>query len=241
MPAPSAHSVDDGAPRLRAVLFDVGNTLMGIDHARISEVLASHGLGVGTAAVTDAEQRARPRLDPLLHEVSRRESTTVRDRYVRLIAEGCGVAPADEVPSALVRDVLEIWPDLWCAVAADVVPTLRTLAAAGLRLGCVSNSDGHVADRLRSAGLLEHFDVVLDSGAVGCEKPDPRIFAAALDALACGPAEAVHVGDLVAIDVEGARRAGVRPVLIDPAWAWPGGVERIRRLGDLPALLLGAG
>jgi putative hydrolase of the HAD superfamily len=57
---------------------------------------------------------------------------------------------------------------------------------------------------------------VIDSGEVGVMMPDPRIFRIALDALAVEPADAWYVGDMPAFDIVGARRAGIRPFLMDP-------------------------
>ena len=51
------------------------------------------------------------------------------------------------------------------------------------------------------------------------------------------PGEAVHVGDSLENDVAGARAAGIRPVLVARDGAAPGGVEAIRSLAELPALL----
>ena len=59
--------------------------------------------------------------------------------------------------------------------------------------------------------------MVVDSRLAGFEKPDPRIFLPALDALQVAPAEALYVGDLYEVDVVGARRAGMAAVLLDPA------------------------
>jgi putative hydrolase of the HAD superfamily len=57
---------------------------------------------------------------------------------------------------------------------------------------------------------------IVDSALIGAEKPDPRIFAAALQAAGSPAERAVHVGDSVWFDVEGAVAAGVRAVHFDP-------------------------
>jgi putative hydrolase of the HAD superfamily len=103
---------------------------------------------------------------------------------------------------------------LWSAIAAGSQESLDRLRAAGLRLGVVSNSDGRVEQALRAAGLRHYFDVVVDSALIGVEKPDPRIFQAALSALGVAPEEALYVGDLYEIDVLGARAAGIEAVLL---------------------------
>jgi putative hydrolase of the HAD superfamily len=123
---------------------------------------------------------------------------------------------------------------LWSAVAERSGESLARLRAAGLRLGVVSNSDGRVEQALQAAGLREYFDVVLDSALVGMEKPDPRIFRAALDALGVAPEEALYVGDLYEVDVLGARAAGVQAVLLaQPEADSPPGCRTVASLEDL--------
>ena len=76
---------------------------------------------------------------------------------------------------------------------------------------------------LTSAGLVGHLDVVIDSGVVGVEKPDARIFGLALGEARVSAEEALYVGDMYSVDVLGARRAGLDPILLDPGLA--GGVQ----------------
>jgi HAD superfamily hydrolase (TIGR01549 family) len=103
---------------------------------------------------------------------------------------------------------------LWCSVREASASALARLRAAGVRLGVVSNSDGRVEEALQAAGLRHLFDVVVDSTLAGVEKPDPRIFQAALDQLGVKPEEALYVGDLYEVDVIGARAAGIEAVLL---------------------------
>lgn len=103
---------------------------------------------------------------------------------------------------------------LWSNVVERSAESLERLRSAGLRLGVVSNSDGRVEQALEAAGLRGYFDVVIDSALVGIEKPDPRIFHAALEALGVSPEEALYVGDLYEVDVIGARAAGMEAVLL---------------------------
>jgi putative hydrolase of the HAD superfamily len=56
---------------------------------------------------------------------------------------------------------------------------------------------------------------VVTSAGSGVRKPDPAIFAAALELAGCGADEAVHVGDTVAEDIAGAEAAGIRALLLD--------------------------
>lgn len=97
----------------------------------------------------------------------------------------------------------------------DAVPALRRLRGERLQLICVSNWDISLEQVLERCGLAEHLDGALSSAAAGARKPDPAIFAAALELANCRPEEAVHVGDTAEEDVEGARAAGIDVLLLD--------------------------
>jgi len=113
--------------------------------------------------------------------------------------------------------------DVWSLFVPTALHALKRLHRTGVGLAVVSNSDGTVERLLRDNGVCQVGEgagtcvsVVVDSGAVGSEKPDPGIFTHALDVLGVEPHRAVHVGDMVHADVAGARAAGVRPVHLDP-------------------------
>jgi HAD superfamily hydrolase (TIGR01509 family) len=130
--------------------------------------------------------------------------------------------------------------NLWGNVRERTAETLDELRGLGYRLGVISNADGRIDPLLESVGLRQHFEVVIDSGLVGIDKPDPRIFHLALERMGVDPAEAVYVGDIYEIDVQGARAAGMRAILIDPLWKWDDkDCERIRGIHDLLDVLPG--
>jgi putative hydrolase of the HAD superfamily len=114
----------------------------------------------------------------------------------------------------------------------DAAPALAELRSRGLALVVVSNWDCSLGDVLARIGLRGLIDAVVTSAEAGAAKPDPRIFQVALNAVGCGPGEAVHVGDSREHDVAGAEAAGIRPLLIARA----GGGD-LRSLDELPALL----
>jgi len=97
----------------------------------------------------------------------------------------------------------------------DAAPALAELRVLGVRLVCVSNWDYSLPDVLARVGLADELDGVVTSAAVGARKPDPRLFEAALEVAGCAADEALHVGDTPTEDVEGAKAAGIRALLID--------------------------
>ncbi len=97
----------------------------------------------------------------------------------------------------------------------DAVPALRELRSRGLRLICVSNWDCSLGAVLERCGLAEHLDGAVSSAEAGARKPDPAIFKPALALAGCAPEEALHVGDTAEEDVDAARAAGIRVLLLD--------------------------
>ena len=99
----------------------------------------------------------------------------------------------------------------------DAAPALERLRARGLSLACVSNWDCSLPDVLARCGLGGALDAVIASATAGSRKPEPGIFAAALEATGCSPEQALHVGDTRGEDLDGARAARIRALLLDRA------------------------
>jgi putative hydrolase of the HAD superfamily len=102
-------------------------------------------------------------------------------------------------------------------------------------MSVISNANGTVREKLRRVGLLEFFETVLDSAEEGIEKPDPRIFHAAVKRTGARMEQSLYVGDMYHIDVAGARAAGMEVVLLDPAGLHHD--KPVRRVADLPGLV----
>lgn len=143
--------------------------------------------------------------------------------YLREYARFLGVED-DIVPDAIEHLRNEyVTGGLWSQVINGSVDGLAALVDTGTTVGVVSNSDGTIEARLKEMGILQvgpgdgiEVACVVDSGGVGVEKPDPRIFDHALEVLGVPPSDVWYVGDTPAFDVVGARRAGLRPILMDP-------------------------
>jgi putative hydrolase of the HAD superfamily len=99
----------------------------------------------------------------------------------------------------------------------DAAPALAELRGLGLRLVCVSNWDVSLSEVLERCGLGGSLDGVVTSADTGVRKPDPAIFAPALELAGCAATEALYVGDTPTDDLAAARAAGVRALLIDRA------------------------
>ena len=98
---------------------------------------------------------------------------------------------------------------------ADAEPALRRLRDAAIPLVVVSNWDNSLKRVLTMFGWMDYFELVIPSLVFGHEKPDPRIFYAALNHLGVPAEEVLHVGDNPIDDLQGARGIGMRAVLVD--------------------------
>ena len=215
-------------------LWDVGPVILRAEHAmydflrrRYPRVVERHGL--------DSMRDVRARM-ALEHPQMRHDFTWLRTEALRFHAREAGydesMAEAAFAVFFAARNEVVLYD--------DVLPTLHVLSGR-LRLFAISNGN---AD-LRRIGLDHWFERCLGAREAGTLKPDPRIFEVLLRDAGLGPEAAVHVGDDPVADVEGARRAGLRPLWLNRSGApWPvasPAPESIGSLAELPALLDGPG
>ncbi len=202
---------------LRAVLFDAGGTLIHPDYRRVAAVLERElGRAPGWPAFRAAEYAGRAAVEAMMASAN---GSKDGDRWIVHFAAllgdlGYTAGEVKRVGPHLVAEHKRA--NLWTVPETGAREALAALREAGYLVGVVSNADGTVDRLLAGAGLADHLAFVIDSGAVGVEKPDPAIFRLALDRADVAPGEALYVGDVYAVDVVGARRAGIEPVLLDP-------------------------
>ena len=139
------------------------------------------------------------------------------------------------------RDIYDEWAACQhFEMYEDVPDVLRALHGAGMKIGLISNTQRCLTSFQKHFALDGLFAVTLSSSDHGYMKPHPSIFQAALRAVDAVPAEAVMVGDSLAHDVEGARRLGMRGILVSRSGRvqeCPPDVQVIQSLRELPPLL----
>lgn len=128
----------------------------------------------------------------------------LRERCAAILSERLGVEVSVETLMGAIR--FKPFP--------DSRPALTALRARGLVTVCVSNWDISLGQVLERCGLAPGLDGIVSSAEAGARKPDPAIFERALALAGCSAPEAVHVGDTPGEDLEGARAAGLRALLI---------------------------
>ena len=204
-----------------AVLLDAGGVFVLPDPTRVLGAFARAECDVDPSVLAAAHYRAAARFTTDIDvETGWAEAWL---GYLRSYVEACDVDHARRNEAHRHIDSEFADAALWVEPIEGARDGLQALADAGVRLGIVSNADGLMAQRLAAfeicqvgPGMGVPIECVVDSGNVGVMKPDPRIFHAALDLLGLDAAATWYVGDMPAIDVVGARRAGLRPFVIDP-------------------------
>jgi putative hydrolase of the HAD superfamily len=198
-------------PRIRAVSFDAGGTLIqvspSVGHIYV-EVAARHGVKGLSAALLNrrfaAAWRAAKRFS-----YSRSDWTKLVDATFRGLTDR---PPSQTFFAKLYARFAE--PDAW-RVFGDVVSTLEALVARGLKLGVISNWDERLRPLLERLRVASYFEVIVVSREVGCAKPSCAIFEHAVQTLELPPAAVLHVGDDRLMDVGGAQAAGLSALLLN--------------------------
>lgn len=242
-----------GRGNLEAVLFDYGHTLIHFDERPHEQLVEAYEQI--NQLLAQRLEREVPGAQVLIEKVSKavddeiqRDYASGREEEVEIAGlydtalRGLGI----ELEAELIEQVMEMEQQGWLAAVhagPDVVTTLDTLKASGLRLGIVSNAaylPRLMLAQLEALGLRGYFDGVSFSSEVGVRKPHAAIYRDALRKLAVEPAKALFVGDRLREDIEGPQRLGMRAVLTRE-WRQEEDLGLadfvIERLGELPAIV----
>lgn len=198
--------------KVRAISFDFGHVLAGLDFAELGRRLIELG-EPAPRDPTPAIARAYRAHDEVVaadgHEAGWRALVGA------LVAEAVGRPVAGD--DRLVTALWDAQPtrNLWRFVPPPARALVEELTRRGVPMCVTSNSEGRLATLAEDVDLARHFVRIIDSGVVGVSKPDPRIFALAVEALGVPAGEIVHIGDSEPADVEGALGAGFRAIRFD--------------------------
>jgi putative hydrolase of the HAD superfamily len=227
---------------LDAVLFDAGGVIVVPDPFSTGPALAPFGATADLATLVRAHY-----VGMRAHAGSTADEEGVWLDYLRAHVLATGV-DEDRLPEALDAFVRVFGHRTWRFPLLETITAMERLRGGGTPLGVVSNAVGQVEAVLRFTSCCQvgpgggvEVDVVVDSAVVGIEKPDPGIFAPALEVMAgfgVEPERIGYVGDSLRYDVAGARAAGLVPLLLDPDDLHADldlgpGAHRIRSVHDL--------
>jgi putative hydrolase of the HAD superfamily len=215
--------------RIKAIFFDVGNTLLFPNRERIHAPLAERGIVVDNEQLRDLECRTKNKFDAMLTSNGSTDHSFWWMFYSQLLAE-IGIED-DALRDQLVAAIRN--SGNWDRIPAGTAEQLRRIGEI-YPIAVISNADGRIEDVLRRCGIADCFRSITDSGLVGYEKPHPEIFRLALKSMDARAEESLYVGDVYSVDYLGATGAGMQGVLMDVAGAYRNkGVARVESLEEL--------
>jgi HAD superfamily hydrolase (TIGR01549 family) len=199
-------------PQRRVIFFDVGNTLLFPNRAKMLAPIANdrHPTLKQWQAL---ERRTKLEFDEGMQ--GGRVDHGFWWTFHTYLLEELGQNTA--VREALVENTQK--SSNWDQIALgtrDVLDRIRQT----FRIAVISNADGGIERVLSRCGIAECFETITDSGIVGVEKPRAEIFEAALGQMKARADESLYVGDVYSVDYLGARNAGMQAILFDLAGAY---------------------
>jgi putative hydrolase of the HAD superfamily len=203
--------------KCRFIFFDVGNTLLFPNRARMLAPLPEN-MHPSLAEWQALERRTKHEFDAgmIQGKVDHGFWWTFHT-YLLQQLNALDIAVDDGIREALIANTQSSanWDQILPGTR-DALERLRREYA----IAVISNADGKIEAVLRRCGIADCFASITDSGIVGHEKPHAAIFEAALRAMKAEPAESLYVGDVYSVDYVGARNAGMQAVLFDVAGAY---------------------
>lgn len=199
-------------PERRVIFFDVGNTLLFPNRAKMLAPIPSHRHP--TIEQWQAlERKTKNEFDQGMQS-GRVDHGFWWTFHTYLLAE---LGEDASLRSALIENTQN--SANWDQILPGTREALDRIRQ-NFRIAVISNADGGIERVLSRCGIAACFESITDSGIVGVEKPRPEIFAAALKSIQAHADESLYVGDVYSVDYVGARNAGMEAILLDLAGAY---------------------
>jgi putative hydrolase of the HAD superfamily len=205
-------------PEVRFVFFDIGNTLLFPNRAKMLAPIPSDRHP--TLAQWQAlERRTKAEFDRDMQQG--RVDHKFWWIFHSYLLEDLNEGRADRADHRLVQELARNTQNSanWDQILPGTRAALDRIRE-GFRIAIISNADGKIEKILSRCGIADCFESITDSGLVGFEKPRPEIFYAALKTLNARADESLYVGDVYSVDYIGATSAGMQAVLFDVAGAY---------------------
>lgn len=216
---------------VKTIFFDVGNTLLFPNRPYILKPIGNREVPLEHWHAI--ERDTKPKFDDIVEHGGPADHGFWFMFYERLLKD---LEIRDDKIHASLVDATRVSAN-WCDMRAG---TCEALERMGKRypLAIISNADGKVGDVLERCGIAACVRSITDSGVIGCEKPHPAIFEAALQTMNAESEESLYVGDVYSVDYMGATRAGMQAILFDVSGAYrEKGLPRVESLEQLENML----
>jgi HAD superfamily hydrolase (TIGR01549 family) len=227
---------------IRLVTFDLYNTLCHVTPSRAQRLADAcrdmgHDCGPDDFVLADVAAEEYYTVENgrwPLHTRTADERAAFYREAMRIRLRGAGLPHEDDSCERL-RLGMEARRGRW-ELSDDVLPTFAGLRERGLAIAVISNTPVDATILCTELGVCDLVDFVVSSCLVGCEKPCPEIFEAALRRAGIAAAEAVHVGDQPRSDCLGAIGVGMHALLLDRFGHMAGETE-YERISSLAAIV----
>lgn len=228
---------------IKAVFFDWFNTVACYEPPREvlhSQLLKEFGIVISATdflpALLSADkyfyaENSRSMVD----KRPREEQAGIYFKYGSILLSEIGIKPDKDLVTRIIKRWPEIKSKMHFALFDDVLETLEALKKRKLVLGLITNATRAQISVCRELGLEPYLDFLATSEEAGADKPDSPIFLMALERAGTEANETVHVGDQYELDVAGARKVGIKPIMLDRYNVYPEITDcpRIRTLPEL--------
>jgi putative hydrolase of the HAD superfamily len=199
--------------RFRAVLFDLGWTLMkNLDPPAVyKRILEAYDVKVSLDRIAEAHNASMKKHDS---EEMARLGQEYWVKWNLKVLDKLGIKQKREFYA---RKIDELWWEYSeLELYPDAIETLTQLRIRKIKTGIVTNGlERDYGQILQKLDLESYFDVVVGVDSCGKAKPDKEIFLYAVNRLNVHSDETIFIGDSVKFDYEGAKKAGLKPLLID--------------------------
>jgi putative hydrolase of the HAD superfamily len=215
---------------IKSAIFDWFNTLAHYDPPREkvhAGALSEFGINIDPVKLINPLFAAdRYFFDENIKKPIRNRSEEEQDllytRYEEIIMQEAGLKFEAGLPRKVFHKGKELFGDkLDFILFEDVIPALKSLHERKLIVGLLTNFAKDMNPLITKVGLAPYIDFVTTPYSAGADKPDPKIFYAALKQAAVTAEEAIYIGDQYKVDIVGARSAGIKPLLIDRYELYP--------------------
>ena len=218
---------------IKAIFFDIGNTLLFPDQSIICAPLRERGVTPTMEQWHAIERRTKKEFDAMMARDGHADHGFWHLFYTHLLND---LAVDDTTTHEALVAATRISAN-WAGLRPNTRQILQRLAKR-YRLAVISNADGHIEVLLTRHGIADCFESITDSGLIGCEKPAARIFEVALRNMGVAAEESLYVGDVYSVDYLGAKSVGMNAILFDVSGAYrENGTPRIGSLEELEAYL----
>jgi putative hydrolase of the HAD superfamily len=210
-----------------ALLFDAGGTLIDLKPSKdevFKKALDQHGFHVRLDEVAKAISDADRETDEALSKLDGANEDPFWRMFDKHVLRGLGYEGDHEALSKTISaefDANTNKVENWIAFP-DARPLIEDLIDRKFKLGLISNATELLRRVMDNLDLTRYFETIVISAEVSVRKPDPRIFEIAVKNLQTPPNRAIYIGDKLAVDIQGASRAGLNTILLDRTGTYSG-------------------